>query len=132
MDSKKASRKFTSVNSVKKLSPIPGSTPRLQSEATFKPATTTDLIPAKIEHVKGVLYCRFEGFLKAKNDAMTLTSPADNIILEVDAFPESFHATSNPSTLSMLSHSSEVESVLEWGMSSSYPLTWSPQQVRSS
>lgn len=128
MDSRKSSRKFTSAKSTKKLSPIPGSTPRLQSEATFK-APATDLIPAKIEHVKGVLYCRFEGFLKAKNDSMALTSPSDNITLELDAFPESFHAASTPSTLSMLSHSSEVESVLEWGMNSSYPLTWSPQQV---
>eukprot|EP01033_Poteriospumella_lacustris_P003334 gene3334-2463_t len=131
MDSRKSSRKFTSANSAKKLSPIPGSTPRLQSEANFK-APATDLIPAKIEHVKGVLYCRFEGFLKAKNDSMALTSPSDNITLELDAFPESFHAASTPSTLSMLSHSSEVESVLEWGMNSSYPLTWSPQQRKAS
>lgn len=90
---------------------------------------TSDSILSKIEHVKGNISCRFDGFLKAKNHALTLMSPADSFAIELDTFPETFRFSSVPSTLSSLANSAEVDSIAEWGVDTSFSITWSPQQV---
>jgi hypothetical protein len=91
-----------------------------------------DSIISKVEHVKGSIAFRCQGFLKAKNNALSLFSPADTFSLELDMCPDGSRQSSSQASLSMVGNSIEIESLLEWKFDSSFPVTWSPQQRRAS